>query len=171
MARFKFNLQAVLKQRLAVERQEQLKVAALEQQRLTIENEIRAFQATLQREKSDLREALSRERSAEDEPGVDLRGVRLQANAALHIVAKAQQSVLRLAAVHQRLDAARLDLLAATTSRKGVETLRDRRFEAWQTEEKRKEGNVLDELSVMRAARTSGEGIGSGTDDSTREAA
>lgn len=171
MARFRFNLQAVLKQRLALERQKQLRVAALEQQRLALEDEIRAHQATLQREKADLREALSRERTADYENGVDLRGVRLQANAALHVVAKAQQAVLRLAAVHQRLDAARLDLLAATKARKGVETLRDRRFEAWRSEEKRQESNVLDELAVMRAARTTGEWSDSGSEALTWEGA
>jgi len=153
MARFRFNLQTVLKQRIAIERQRQLGVAALEQQRLTLESEIRGYNLSLKREKDDLREALTRERTADYGHGVDLRGVRLQANTALHLVGKAQQAVLRLAAVHKRLEAARMELLSATKARKGVETLRDRRYEAWKLEEAHKDAVVLDELAVMRAAR------------------
>lgn len=160
MARFRFNLQAVLKQRQAVERQRQQEVAAIEQQRLGLEEELRGYQASLHREKADLREALSRERTSDYGRGVDLRGVRLQANAALHVVARAQQAVLRLAAVHKRLDAARLHLLEATKQRKAVETLRERRFEAWASEEKRKEANVLDELAILRAGARNSDAMG-----------
>ena len=171
MARFQFNLQVVMKQRLAVERQKQLAVALIEQQRLSLEDEIRGYNNSLQREKSDLREALTRERVADYGRGVDLRGVRMQASAALHLVGKAQQAVLRLAAVHKRLDAARVELLAATKARKGVETLRDRRYEAWALAEKQAEAGVLDELAVMRTARTRDEfSVGQG-DEIGQEAA
>lgn len=171
MPRFRFNLQAVLRQRQAIERQKQLVVASIEQQRLALEDEIRAYQASLSREKADLRDALSRERTADYGHGVDLRGVRMQANAALHVVAKAQQAVLRLAAVHKKLDAARLELLGATKARKGVEILRERRFEAWKDEERRREAGEMDELAVMRAARAEASEMAIGRDGSNREAA
>lgn len=171
MPKFRFNLQAVLKQRLAIERQKQLAVAALEQQRMALEEEIRAYQGSLEREKGDLRDALTRERSADYAQGVDLRGVRMQANAALHLVAKAQQAVLRLAAVHRKLDAARLELLSATKGRKGVETLRERRYEAWTQDENRREAGALDELAVMRAARASSASPAGITDLRIKEAA
>lgn len=155
MPRFRFNLQAVLKQRIAIERQRQRVVAALEQQRLSLEDELRGANESLQLEKADLRHALSHERSEDDAKGVDLRGVRMQANAALHLVGKAQQTVLKLAGVHKRLEAARHELLAAAKARKGVETLREHRFEAWMLDQKQRDALVLDELAVMRGARAS----------------
>ena len=62
-------------------------------------------------------------------------------------------AVVRLAGVHQRLDAARLALIKATAARRGVEVLRERRYEAWKREQDRAEAAALDELAVMRAAR------------------
>ena len=80
--------------------------------------------------------------------------VRRQASTALDLVARAQQAVLRLAGVHKQLDVARLELLEATTRRKAVESLKDKRFEEWKAEQARKENAALDEWVVMRASRT-----------------
>src|SRR5262249_51621641 len=84
---------------------------------------------------------------------LDLRGVRFQAGAALRLITLAQRAVLRLAGVHKKLDAARLELLEATTRRKAVGALRERRLEEWKHEEKRREAGAADEVSVMFAAR------------------
>jgi flagellar export protein FliJ len=167
MAKFRFELEAVLKQRRAVELEKQLVVATLEAQRLQIEDQIRGCQREIVREKEELRDQLQQERSAGEGLGVavDLRGVRFQAAAGLRLVAKAQHAVLQLAGVHKRLDAARLELLRATTHRKAVETLRERRLEAWRVEQNRKEAATLDELGVMRAARQSRD------DEASQEAA
>ena len=155
MARFVFELEAVLKQRKAEERTKQLAVAALEQRRLEIEGEIRGYQNQIVAERQELRDHLREERQAGDErPGVDMAVVRRQAAAALDLVAKAQQAVLKLAGVHKRLDGARLELLEATTRRKAVETLKDKRFAEWKNEQNRKEAAALDEWVVMRASRT-----------------
>ena len=85
--------------------------------------------------------------------GVALHAVKMQANASLHLVARAQQAVLELAGVHKRLDAARIELLSATTARKAVELLRDRRYQQWKHEQARKEAAESDELNVMRHGR------------------
>ena len=154
MARFVFELQAVLKQRLAAEREKQLAVATLERERADLEGAIRGMQRDLTQEKRELRDQLAAEK---DRPAMlDLRGVRFQAGAALRLITLAQRAVLRLAGVHKKLDSARLELLEATTRRKAVEALRDRRFEEWKHEEKRKEAGAADELNVMLAARGSG---------------
>lgn len=151
MARFHFQLEAVLEQRRAVERTRQVTVAGLERQRMDAEERIRSLQRQIGAEKEDLREALS----AETVRGraVDLRYVRLQAGASLHLTAKAQHTVVQLAGVFKRLDAARLELVQATTRRKAVEVLKERRYEAWRVEEARRENAALDELSVMHASR------------------
>lgn len=64
-----------------------------------------------------------------------------------------QHSVIQLAGVHQRLEASRLELVEATTRRKAVEVLKERRHEQWKSEEKRRENAASDELAVMGAAR------------------
>jgi flagellar export protein FliJ len=153
MARFVFELEAVLRQRLEAERSAQLAVSALERERLRIEEEIRAFHSEILHEKNELREQLASVKGG-GSVIVDLRGVRFQAGASLRLVGMAQRAVLQLAGVHKRLDAARLVLLGATTRRKAVEMLKDRRLEHWRQEQKRVENAAADELNVMHAART-----------------
>lgn len=152
MARFKFELETVLDIRRNVERNKQLIVAELERDRLAIEGRIRGFQQQIVAERNDLRAHLDAERRDDDAP-IDLSAVRMQANASLHLVAKAHQEVLRLAGVHKRIDAARLDLLKATTDRKAVETLRQRRYDAWMIEQNRREERALDEIATIGASR------------------
>jgi flagellar export protein FliJ len=154
VARFIFQLEAVLKQRLAIEREKQLAVAALERERTGLEDLIRSYQRDLTQERQELRDQLAAER--EGGTLLDLRGVRFQAGAALRMVTLAQRAVLRLAGTHKKLDAARLELLEATTRRKAVETLKERRLEEWRQEQKRREGAAADELNVMFAARAGG---------------
>jgi flagellar export protein FliJ len=68
------------------------------------------------------------------------------------MIASAQRAVVRLAGVQKRLEMARLDLIAATAERRGVEVLRERRFEAWKREQDRREAAAMDEMAVMRAS-------------------
>lgn len=164
MPKFRFQLEAVLKQRRAVELEKQLAVARLEAERIGMEERIRGYQAEIVREKEELREQLDRERADQDTGvgvRVDLRGVRFQMAAGLRLVGKAQHAVIQLAGIHRRLDAARLELLHATTRRKAVETLRERRLEAWKAEQSRAEALSMDEINVIRAGRRNAEGQGS----------
>lgn len=152
MAEFRFRLEAVLRQRLAAERTRQLAVAAIERERVAVEDEIRAYQREVEREREELRERLAG--GGGDERGrIDLRAVRFQVGAGLRLLARAQAAAIRLAGVHKRLDTARLDLLAAATRRKAVEILRDRMFEEWRGAARRRDDAALDELAVMGAAR------------------
>lgn len=153
MAKFRFQLEAVLEQRRGVERGKQLAVATCEAKRLEIEGFIRACQNQLAQEKNDLRNHLVRERSAHSAGGVDMRTVRAQANAALQLVGKAQQAVFKLAGVHHTLDAARRELIEATTRRRAVEVLKERRYEAWKQEQERREVAALDEMAIIAASR------------------
>lgn len=150
MPRFVFELQSVLKARLAEERQEQLAVASIEVQRARLEQMIRECQQGIVQARDDLRDRLSAEQSGTQ---VDLAGVRMQAGASLHLVARTQRAVLELAGVHSRLDAARLKLLAAATRRKAVEALRDRRYEAWREAERRADANAMDEIAMALEQR------------------
>lgn len=147
MARFLFKLEAVLKQRRAVERARQVVVAGLEGQRLALEDQIRAAQARITAERQEMRACLA--------PGasVQVRAVRMQAGASLHAMGEAQRAVLKLAGLHRQLDTRRRELLDATTKRKAVQTLRERRLTAWRLDQKRLDDAAADELTVMRTGR------------------
>ena len=150
MARFVFELESVLTQRQREERDRQLAVAALERRRLELEEFIRGCQRRIEQEREDLRGQLG---SGEETVRVDMDGVRVQANAGLHMVARAQRAAIELAGVHRRLETARTTLIEATTGRKAVERLRDRRYEAWLEAQKKAEAAEVDELATMRAGR------------------
>ena len=156
--KFRFSLEAVLQQRRAAEELHQRRVAELERERLALEERIRGHQRSIMTAKEDLRRRLCTEkRPTELGPGaegVSLSDVRLQANASLHMVARAQQAVLELAGVHRRLDAARLELIRATTERKAVELLKSKRHQEWRDEIRRKEDAEMDEINVTRHARS-----------------
>ncbi|HLP83470.1 MAG TPA: flagellar export protein FliJ [Phycisphaerales bacterium] len=152
MAKFVFNLEAVRKQRTALEKQRMVAVAELERERLTLEDRIRAAHESVEAERLELREQLSGMREGEGRL-VDLRGVRFQAGAAVVLRARTQQLVLQLAGLHKRLEKAREELRQAVAARKAVDLLRDRRFEEWRRELARREAMTLDELATMRGVR------------------
>lgn len=157
MAKFVFKLEAVLEQRLAREQQRQLEVARIERERLEAERDIRAYQEAIERERDELRLMLSAEQARDassSEPSlVNLDGARMQASAAVRLTARAQQAVLKLAGIHRRLDAARIDLLQAATERKAVELLREKQYEEFRREQARRDEAVTDEISTIKAAR------------------
>lgn len=155
--RFRFTLEAVLQQRLAVEETHQRRVAGLERERVSAEETVRRHQAAIVAAREDLRRRLCVERRAGEldrcSGGVSLADVRMQANASLHMVARARQAVLELSGVCKRLDLARLDLLKATTERKAVELLKEKRYREWLEDRRRREDAELDEINVTRHGR------------------
>ena len=156
MAVFRFRLQPVLDQRLRDERERQRAVAELESMRLELEDRIRADARSIRAEKDELRDRLSAAKSL-GTGGVDLGGVRMQANASLHMVARTQQRVLQLAGLHKRIDRARLELLDATTRRRAVELLKERRYAEWKASADRRESAETDDI-VQRGAAAAGAG-------------
>lgn len=152
MAVFKFQLQTVLRQRLAVEKQRQVALSLIEHERLGLEREIRACHETASRERRGLSEGLS-EMSTATAGSIHLRGVRFQAARVMHLNMRARQAAVKLAGVHARREASRQQLAQATIARKAMETLRDRRYEAWREEQNRKEAAAMDEMMITRAGR------------------
>lgn len=150
MAVFEFEYEGLLRQRRHSEREQMSRVAAIEGERLALEQEIRSYQRSIVEEKRDLADRLGAERAGTP---VDLRSVRVQANASLHLISKAQRAVIQLKGVHTRLDAARLELVRRTTRRRAIELLREKRYEAWAREQSRREQGELDEVVVLRHGR------------------
>jgi flagellar export protein FliJ len=151
VAKFVFNLEAVLKQRRAIERQRMLALASIERDRLALEQRIRDAHSNVQNERLELREQLSGVTAGESRV-IDLRGIRFQAGAAVVLAARTQQLALQLAGIHKRLDKAREELRVALANRKAVELLREQRLNEWKREQNRRESMMLDELATMRAA-------------------
>lgn len=150
MARFVFRLQPVLDMREREERDKKLELSELERQRIEIEDRIRGYQRNIEHEQASLAQMLI------GKEGVDFRGARLQANAALSNRFSAQKAVLELAGVHTQIERVRQDLAQASARRKAVELLRDRQREAFESEQRRRESSELDDISVMRFARNDG---------------
>lgn len=162
MAKFRFPLEAVLKYREHVERQKMLGVARLEVERRAGARVISEYQRQIREGKDDLRRVLSPagEGGESREGGVDTKGARLQAAASLHLQLKAQRAAVSLAGVLKRLGDARAELSAAAVERRAMEKLRENRMESWRLEEGRREGNMLDEIGTLGAARKLIEGVG-----------
>ena len=150
MARFVFELESLLEQRRREERDCLKRVAEVERERVEVERQA-AMLATATR---DERDALRRELG--DLSRVDLASVRLQSNASLHGLRKRHELALRGAAVLKRLERARRVLIEATTRRRAVELLRERRYEAWAATERAREAREVDELVTARFGRPDG---------------
>lgn len=154
MARFIFELEAVLEAREWHERRQQRAVGELDRQRLAIERRAQEVQARLAEGRSAMRQALG----SRGDPGslggvVAIDQVRVQASASLHDMVALRKVALELAGAQQRLAAARQQLLKATIARKAVEALRTRRYIAWKREQDRRENAAVDELAVMHHGR------------------
>lgn len=147
MAKFVFKLDPVIEQRKRAEETLQRELAERERERLAIEERLRACQAGISSARGDLRERLG----GGDRVNVGM--VRLQASASLHLEARARAVALELAGAFTRAERARQALVKATTARKAVELLRERRLAEWKLERNRREAAVVDELGTMRAAR------------------
>jgi flagellar export protein FliJ len=155
VAKFRFNLQPALEQRQRIEETKMRVVADIERERVSIEAAMRETQAHIDRGRDDLRDHLGRSGA----PATDIRSVRMQTGAILHLEASLRRRVLEYAGVLKRLERARADLMLATVARKAVDALKTRRFDEWRAGMSKAENAAVDELAVMRAARGNEEGV------------
>ena len=144
MPRFTFKLQPLLDARQRVEDARRRDVAVLEAERGRIEDSIRRRQASIVESRSEARDGLVGE--------VRPHELRSAANASMALMRDAQRSVLELAGVHRRLEAARSVLAEAAKERRAIELLRERREEAWREGLSRREQADLDEIANVVGA-------------------
>ncbi len=149
MAKFAFRLEPLLKARRRAEQDAQRAVARILRQRMTLEDTLRGFQQKISHGKESLRGSLA--------GSIDMRALRLEAGASLHLVRKAQQVVLQLAGLGQRQAPARAKRIEARKRRRALELLRERRLEQWRTALDKAEDAQLDELATNAAARKEAE--------------
>jgi len=149
VAKFRFNLEAVLTQRRAIEQEKQRVVGDLERERLAMEARLRDWNDSLRVGRDELREALGSAGGGT----VSVADVRLHAASSLRMVAEAERLAVTLAGLYRRIERARVDLLEAARSRRAVELLKERRREEWKRDQDKREAEAVDEIAVMRAAR------------------
>ena len=159
MARFVFELQAVLEQRCRTERDRQREVADLERRRLELEGRLRAVVRGMGQEQEELRRVLAGTAGGEKAGPVvrldalGMAAVRRQAEASLRLVRAGDACGIELAGVRRQLDRARERLGEAVARRRAVELLRDRRYEEWKREQEKLEASEMDDLNNARTAR------------------
>lgn len=152
MARFRFRLQPVLRQRELAERDEQLVVAEIERDRLRLEEKLRDAQGAIELERAELNRFVG-------QGAVNPMHARSQAAAIFKAKANAQRIAKELALVYRRLERARAELAQAAMSRRSMELLRDNQLTAFRREQSLAEDRSLDELAVMRATRQTEVGL------------
>jgi flagellar export protein FliJ len=145
MAKFVFRLEPLLKARRRAEEDAQREVAVLQRQRMVLEDTLRRHQQSISHGKEAQRGALG--------GVIDMRALRMEAGASLHLVRKAQQIVLQLAGLDKQQQAAREKLIEARKRRRALELLREQRFEQWKRKLDKAETAQLDELVTNAAAR------------------
>jgi flagellar biosynthesis chaperone FliJ len=118
-------------------------VAVLETDRLRLEERLREIQGQVSTAKGELRGQLG-----DSGTRVVVRDVRFQAGATLALLVQAQSAALELAGVLKRLEAARGELFRATTARKAVQLLKDRRYAQWRAEVEKREAQANDEIGT-----------------------
>lgn len=150
--RFQFRLQPVLEQRERLEQEQQRRVGVLERERLALEERLREIQSQVSAARGELRGQLGTSGTA-----VVVRDVRFQAGATLALLVQAQSTALALAGAMKRLDAARAELLKATTARKAVQLLKERRYAQWKQEMDKREAAQVDEIATGAYVRARGE--------------
>lgn len=155
MAKFRFQLDALLEMRKRAERDQQMIVARIESEYRSIEERIRQCHGNIEQCRTDLRDRLG----AEHQAPVDARQAAWQTHAMHRMRAEADSLVLKLSGVLKRLEAERSVLVERARDRRSIEKLKENRFEAWKSGRERAERAELDDLASARAGRTTLGGV------------
>ena len=145
MAKFKFNLEVVLKHRQMIEDDRQRELAAQLRKRMILMDQLRQMQSTIRDSKQRLGDGLVGQ--------VDLSRISQFSHYNGQVTIRAQQIVHTLAVVERDVEVARTRLLQASQQRKALELLRDKRLALWKRQQDRREAIELDEIAVQRYAR------------------
>jgi flagellar FliJ protein len=146
MATFRFNLQAVLRQRELAEQQRQREFAEVQREYAALEAELRAMDESVKSATDDLRDKHLVGR-------ISVEYLSAHRRFTLAMQRKAVEHAQRMSAVRQRLDTARAALVEAAQHRKAMEKLRDKRRDDWKTDQDRREAAATDEVAQQIGVR------------------
>jgi len=150
MARFKFRLAALLTHRQQVEKEQQRRVAQIQQE---IQAVVRHIQETQTRIAAENRTLGVRELTGR----LDMQYIAHEKRFVGALAVRISLAMQKLAGLEQTLAAARAELLAAARARKVIEKLRERQWARWRMELERKEAAVIDEIGTQLAVRQGAE--------------
>ncbi|MEL6796441.1 MAG: hypothetical protein AAFO89_06405 [Planctomycetota bacterium] len=146
MAKFRFKLEPVLRQRQVAERDEQLRVAEIERERLAGEARLREQQLRIEAEECALTEMTIGGRT-------DAGSIRWQGIALAAAKAEAERMAQHLGTVLRRLEQARDVLASKAGERRAIELLKERQRVAFKRAEDAAEIRMLDDLASAAAVR------------------
>lgn len=146
MAKFKFNLQGVLRQRKLVEDQRQREFGEVQRQYAAMEAELRAMDETMRAATDDLRQNQLIGR-------IDLGYLAAHRRFAMGMQRKAMDHAQRMAQVRVQLDAARNALVEAAKQRKVIDKLKENRQTAWKDDQQRRDTAATDEVAQQIGVR------------------
>lgn len=150
MARFIFNLEAVLTQRKHAERQRQRDLAVVEGQMNALQNQLKAINDAMRQAGDDLRDNHLTGRLNMDFLSAHRRfSISMQRNA----MTLAQ----KIALAQRQVDEARKLLAEAAKQRKAIEKLKENQLQRWRAERQRAELSELDEIGMQLAYQRAGE--------------
>ncbi|MAE66722.1 MAG: hypothetical protein CMJ18_20840 [Phycisphaeraceae bacterium] len=148
MARFNFRYDAVLRQRQAAENECQRDLARSLRERMVLQTQLRSMHQSI----TDSRHAL-----ADGLVGrVAMDRVAHFARSSGQFTVRAQQFVMRLAALEKQIQQDQHRLAEVTRARKALDVLRDRDESKWRRGQRRLEGARLDEAAIQRFGREGG---------------
>lgn len=150
MAKFRFQLEALLEMRRRAERDQQQVVARIESEYRSIEDRIRLCHENIERGRGDLRGQLGDGTSG---GLVDPREAAWQTHSMHRMRAEADGLVLKLSGVLRHLEVEREKQVDLARQRRSIEKLRENRFEAWKSQVARAEQIELDDLATARRGR------------------
>ncbi|MFG0327923.1 MAG: flagellar export protein FliJ [Phycisphaerales bacterium JB037] len=155
MKPFRFELEAVLRQRSRLEDERAGELARRRRAHAAVLEEIDKLDAEIAARLADRREWLG-------EGVVDVRAAAQDAAAVGALRRERDRAVARADQAERDAESARQALAQASVERKAVESLRVKRYEAWRREWARREQLELDDLAQSRRAGA-GARVGAGT--------
>lgn len=142
MAKFKFQLEGVLRQRKQLERQRQRELAIVQAELNQLTAELKALEERTQAANNDLRNNRLTGK-------LDMSFIAAHRRFMIGVQRQGMSLVQKMALVQKKIDEARLQLFEAAKGRKIIEKLREKQFERWKQEIARRETAELDEVSMQ----------------------
>ena len=142
MAKFVFQLEAVLRQRDLLEKQKQREFALIQRQMAQLQAELRALNDTVQGATTDLRDNHLVGR-------LDMQFLAAHRRFTLATQRKGVELMQRMALVQRQVDEAQRALAEAAKHRKAMEKLKEKHFERWKAEQAQKEFLAADEMATQ----------------------
>ena len=146
MARFVFNLDPVLRQRLLAEQERQRDVAVLQAEMVRLQNELKALNDSMQASAADLKD------NRLTGP-IDVAFLAAHRRYSVAMQRKGMQLVQDMARQQRKVDDAQRLLAEAAKDRKVMEKLREKQYERWRQEQAAKELAATDEAGMQHARR------------------